>query len=320
MKPVFSRYFLLLLLIISSFFSAAAQDLIARQAPIDRRIKAVDSLTINRVIHKASFSNYESNDLYNSWNTSKVHCYSNVELPETHRIDLRGFHMPTPSRMVTSHFGYRPTFRRYHKGLDIKVYTGDTIVAAFEGKVRIVGYEASGYGNYVVIRHKNGLETIYGHLSKSIAQIGEVVKAGQLIGLGGNTGRSFGSHLHFETRFLGIAIDPTLLFDFPNQDVTADYFVFNRSDCQGGLLTQVGGAGSQQELAQVDHPNRKEFPNNQPTHPKSQPQVTGNFYQVKNGDTLYSISRKIGISVEDISRFNNLGSKPVLHTGQILRY
>ena len=244
MKPVFSRYFLLLLLIISSFFSAAAQDLIARQAPIDRRIKAVDSLTINRVIHKASFSNYESNDLYNSWNTSKVHCYSNVELPETHRIDLRGFHMPTPSRMVTSHFGYRPTFRRYHKGLDIKVYTGDTIVAAFEGKVRIVGYEASGYGNYVVIRHKNGLETIYGHLSKSIAQIGEVVKAGQLIGLGGNTGRSFGSHLHFETRFLGIAIDPTLLFDFPNQDVTADYFVFNRSDCQGGLLTHAGGAGS----------------------------------------------------------------------------
>lgn len=320
MKPVFSRYFLLLLLIISSFFSAAAQDLIARQAPIDRRIKAVDSLTINRVIHKASFSNYESNDLYNSWNTSKVHCYANIELPETHRIDLRGFHMPTPSHMVTSHFGYRPTFRRYHKGLDIKVYTGDTIVAAFEGKVRIVGYEASGYGNYVVIRHKNGLETIYGHLSKSIAQIGEVVKAGQLIGLGGNTGRSFGSHLHFETRFLGIAIDPTLLFDFPNQDVTADYFVFNRSDCQGGLLTHAGGAGNQQDLAQVDHPNRKEFPNNQPAHPKSQPQVTGNFYQVKNGDTLYSISRKIGISVEDISRFNNLGSKPVLHTGQILRY
>ena len=109
-------------------------------------------------------------------------------------------------------------------------------------------------------------------------------------------------------------------YKITNQDVTADYFVFNRSDCQGGLLTHAGGAGNQQDLAQVDHPNRKEFPNNQPAHPKSQPQVTGNFYQVKNGDTLYSISRKIGISVEDISRFNNLGIKPVLHTGQILRY
>ena len=170
-----------------------------------------------------------------------------------------------------------------------------------------------------MIRHKNGLETIYGHLSKSIAQMGEVVKAGQLIGLGGNTGQSFGSHLHFETRFLGVAIDPTLLFDFPNQDVTADYFVFNRSDCQGGLLTKAAVSGSHQDLAQVDHPNRKDFPS-QPAQSKSQPQVTGNFYQVKNGDNLYSISRKIGVSVEDISRLNSLGSKPVLHTGQILRY
>ena len=319
MKPTFSRYYLLLLLIISSFFSAAAQDLIARQAPIDRRIKAADSLTINRVIHKASFSNYESNDLYNSWNTSKVHCYTNVELPETHRIDLRGFHMPTPSRMVTSRFGYRPTFRRFHKGLDIKVYTGDTIVSAFDGKVRIVGYEASGYGNYVVIRHKNGLETIYGHLSKSIAQVGEIVKAGQTIGLGGNTGRSFGSHLHFETRFLGVAINPTLLFDFPNQDVTADYFVFNRSDCEGGLLSQVGGSNRHEDLAQLDNPSRKDFPT-EPARTKPQPQVTGNFYQVKNGDTLYSIARKIGVSVDDITHLNNLGKKPVLHTGQILRY
>lgn len=319
MKRHFSRCILLITLIICSFVSAAAQDLIARQAPIDRRMKAADSLTINRVIRKNSFTNYEKNELYNTWNTSKVHCYSNTELPETHRIDLRGFHMPTPSRTITSHFGYRATFRRVHKGLDIKVYTGDTIVSAFEGKVRIVGYEATGYGNYVVIRHKNGLETIYGHLSKSIAQVGEVVKAGQVIGLGGNTGHSFGSHLHFETRFLGVAINPMLLFDFPNQDVTTDYFVFNRSDCEGGLLSQVGGAKHREELAHVDNPGKKEI-SNEPIRSKSQSQVMGSFYQVKNGDTLYSISRKIGVSVEDITNFNNLGSKLVLHTGQILRY
>lgn len=318
MKRIFSRYILLLSLIIGSFVSVSAQDLIARQAPIDRRLKAADSLTLHRVMQKSTFTNYESNELYTSWNTSKVHCYAGVELPETHRIDLRGFHMPTPSRTVTSRFGYRPAFHRVHKGLDIKVYTGDTIVSAFEGKVRIVGYEASGYGNYVVIRHKNGLETIYGHLSKSIAQVGEVVKAGQTIGLGGNTGRSFGSHLHFETRFLGVAIDPVLLFDFPNQDVTADYFVFKKSDCEGGLLTQTGR--SHQDLAQLDNGASRKDLSNESSRAKQEVQVTGRYYKVGNGDTLYSIAKKLGLSVDELTRLNGLGSKPTLHTGQILRY
>ena len=88
-----------------------------------------------------------------------------------------------------------------HNGLDIKVYIGDTIRAAFSGKVRMVKYERRGYGKYVVIRHENGLETVYGHLSKQIVDENQYVEAGEPIGLGGNTGRSTGSHLHFETRF-----------------------------------------------------------------------------------------------------------------------
>ena len=144
-----------------------------------------------------------------------------------------------------------PRSTRMHKGLDIKVYTGDTIVSAFDGKVRMVGYEATGYGHYVVIRHRNGLETIYGHLSKSIAQEGEVVKAGQTIGLGGNTGRSFGSHLHFETRIVGVAIDPTLLFDFPNQDVTCNTFTFRYRDCDGGILSRTTIERNREDLAQA---------------------------------------------------------------------
>lgn len=89
-----------------------------------------------------------------------------------------------------------------HNGLDIKVYIGDTIRAAFSGKVRMVKYERRGYGKYVVIRHENGLETVYGHLSKQIVDENQYVEAGEPIGLGGNTGRSTGSHLHFE-RVLG---------------------------------------------------------------------------------------------------------------------
>ena len=119
-------------------------------------------------------------------------------MPDTFKIDLRHFCMPTPSRVVTSNFGNR--WGRPHKGLDIKVYIGDTIRAAFSGKVRIVRYEAGGYGKYIVIRHPNGLETIYGHLSEQLVSENQSVRAGEVIGLGGNTGRSTGSHLHFEVR------------------------------------------------------------------------------------------------------------------------
>lgn len=122
--------------------------------------------------------------------------------------------VPINNTYITSHYGYRPKYSRYHKGVDLKLYIGDTVRSAWDGVVRIVKYEPKGYGNYVVIRHHNGLETIYGHLSKHLVKVNQVVTAGQSIGLGGNTGRSTGSHLHFETRFKGIAIDPEKLFDF----------------------------------------------------------------------------------------------------------
>lgn len=225
---------------------AQAQDLIARQAPIDRKMKAADSVVINRALKQQPKHtnlqevNFEQTDLYSTWNTSSVHCYANQAIPDKYRIDLRGFAMPTPSRVVTSNFGYRASFGRMHKGIDVKVYIGDTIVSAFDGKVRIVNYEAKGYGNYVVIRHNNGLETIYGHLSKHLCKVGDIVRAGQPIGLGGNTGRSTGSHLHFETRIVGEAINPALLFDFVHQDVTCDFFEYRRNgNSSAGTRTQT---------------------------------------------------------------------------------
>lgn len=200
--------------------SASAQDLIASRAPSDNKLIDVRNIKIaNAFEGTAKF--FES-DIYSSWNHKSV---ANVEgfLPARFKVDLRGFAMPTPSRKITSNFGRR--WGRNHKGIDVKVYIGDTISSAFDGKVRIVGYDANGWGYYVCIRHSNGLETLYGHLSRQLVKEDEIVRAGQPIGLGGVTGRTNGSHLHFETRLLGVAINPALLFDFANQDVTGDYYI-----------------------------------------------------------------------------------------------
>ena len=131
--------------------------------------------------------------------------------------------MPTKTNLITSNFGYRPRFKRNHYGVDIKANIGDTIYSAFSGKIRVVK-EASGYGKVIVIRHYNGLETVYGHLSKQIVKVNEHVKAGQPIGLAGNTGRSTGPHLHFETRICGVAINPNHLFSFKYRDVVNDFY------------------------------------------------------------------------------------------------
>ncbi|MBP8758010.1 MAG: M23 family metallopeptidase, partial [Prevotella sp.] len=216
------RKFYIVALFALTALPSHGQDLLARQAPIDRKMKAVDTLALKSIIEREKVQSPAA-DLYNDWDNRYAH--HRTEMPDSFKIDLRHFCMPTPSRVVTSNFGSR--WGRPHKGLDIKVYIGDSIRAAFSGKVRIVRYEAAGYGKYIVIRHPNGLETIYGHLSEQLVSENQTVKAGEVIGLGGNTGRSTGSHLHFETRLCGVALNPALMFDFRNQDVTGDYFVYN---------------------------------------------------------------------------------------------
>ena len=257
-----------------------------------------------------------SADLYKGWDNKYAH--RATELPESYRIDLRGFCMPTPSRVVTSNFGYRARWGRQHKGLDIKVYIGDTIRAAFSGKVRIVRYEAGGYGKYVVIRHGNGLETIYGHLSKQLVAEDQEVRAGEPIGLGGNTGRSTGSHLHFETRLCGVALNPALMFDFRNQDVTGDYFVFNRASYEreseeatrergmvgngGYTAEQVSGSRSNSEFGEGSS------------------QMEKLYHKVSAGETIASIARRRGVTVEQICRLNHLTPTTKVRPGMILRY
>ncbi len=164
--------------------------------------------------------------LYPDWDNSHAHNYGNVKLPDSIVISMDGYCMPTDSTRITDPFGYRPRRGRWHMGLDVKVQTGDTIRAAFDGKVRVSDYERRGYGHYLVIRHPNGLETTYGHLSRKLVEENAIVHAGDPIGLGGSTGRSTGSHLHFETRIVGTAINPALLFDFPHQTAVTDCYVY----------------------------------------------------------------------------------------------
>lgn len=164
-------------------------------------------------------------ELYETW--ENVKCHTETEyVPENYEIDLKDFSMPIEQSFITSNFGKRRN--RNHNGIDIKAYRGDTVYSAFGGKVRVVKYEPKGYGKVIVIRHWNGLETVYGHLSKQIVKVNDIVEAGQAIGLAGNTGRSTGTHLHFETRFCGIAIDPLEIFSFKDKDVNGDFYSWKK--------------------------------------------------------------------------------------------
>lgn len=270
--------------------SSFSQDLIARQAPIDKKLKSVDSLALHKQI-KAEQAEFPAFDLYPNWSHTNVHNYATATIPESYTIDLTGFCMPTDQTRITSPFG--PRRRRMHNGLDVKVYVEDTIRSAFDGKVRIVRTERRGYGQYVVIRHDNGLETVYGHLSKQLVKENQLVKAGEVIGLGGNTGRSTGSHLHFETRFLGIPINPALLFNFPKQDVVADSYTFKR-----GKVNTKTAAG---------------------TYVAAGKDGVIRYHKVRSGDTLSKIANQRGVSIDTLCKLNRITRKTILRPGQVLR-
>lgn len=291
------KYIFLSVLTLFAASPAAAQDKLARQAPIDYKLKAIDSISLRNLL-KEDLVNNPAAILYGNWGEHFARQRSAT--PDSFNIALRGFCMPTTSRIVMSDFGLRRG--RQHKGIDIKVYTGDTIRAAFSGKVRIVRYDEKGYGNYVVIRHHNGLETIYGHLSKNLVAQDQNVKAGTPIGLGGNTGRSASSHLHFETRFCGIALNPAQLFDFQNQDVTADYYLFHNTDADRAMPVSKTVAANDEQT--------QEKPAAKASH----------YHKVVKGETLSSIARKRHTTVDNLCRLNHISKTSRLRLGQILKY
>ena len=265
-----------------------AQALIAEEVTIQRQMDAVEAVALRRMLLNEA-NTVPSADMYPEWTNTRVHF--NHALPDSFRIDLRGFVMPTTNTKITDKFGYRPRRKRVHNGLDIKVERTDTIYAAFDGKVRITAYQRRGYGHYVVIRHHNGIETLYAHLSKKLVEVNENVKAGDPIGIGGNTGRSSGPHLHFETLLLGKCLDPALLFDFKNQDVTGDSYLYRRP---GSKYIENG-------VVKIAGPEKK-------------------YHKVKQGETIGKIAKKNGVEQEMIFKLNKLNSRSIIRPGQTLRY
>lgn len=312
----------IIVMLVASTSVVSAQDLLARQAPVDRKVKAVDTLALQRILEREMEEN-PSYELYEEWDNAYAH--KQVPMPDTYKIDLRHFCMPTTSRAITSNFGAR--WGRAHKGLDIKVYVGDTIRAAFSGKVRVVKNQGArvGYGKYIVIRHNNGLETVYGHLSKQLVEENQVVRAGDVIGLGGNTGRSTGSHLHFETRLCGFALNPALMFDFRAQDVTGDYYIYNSDtyDRESAEATRmrgvIGNGGYTREDVQgtFAQQNTRDYQDVAETTVESTEKL---YHKVADGETLESIAKRRGVTVDTLCRLNHLTKKSKIKAGNILRY
>ena len=307
-----------------------AQDAIARQAPSDKRMKDIRNVKLYNKIETIDLDNPAS-DIYTDWTEDFRRCSGSV--PSNYQIDLRGFCMPTTSRKVTSNYGRR--WRKQHEGIDVKVYTGDTIRAAFDGKVRICKYNRGGYGYYIVIRHPNGLETLYGHLSKQIVKKDQIVRAGEPIGLGGNTGKSSGSHLHFETRLLGKPINPALMFDFEHQDITGDYYVVRNGKVikEQELAAATRSANHIKVEDEQNHNSSVAATSNKvPTAPTStesnsqeQPIIAPQTkeksisHSVKKGDTLSAIARKYGTTINKLCELNGIKTNTTLRPGQTLK-
>lgn len=251
---------------------------------------------------------FPSNDLYSSWDTTVIHPYS---FAESFKQDSAIVHLTEPTDCgfvlpfngnVTSEFGWRK--RRPHYGTDIDLETGDTVMAAFDGMVRIAKLNRS-YGNVVIIRHKNGLETVYAHLSKILVEPGQMLEAGQIIGLGGNTGHSFGAHLHFEMRYLGQAMDAEDFIDFATGTLKKNECLITKADVE-----------TKYDLRALHNRQKKDLNLARVTGSKSK---YGKVYTVKKGDTLGRIAQRNHTTIKAICKKNGIKQNKVLRLGQKLK-
>lgn len=233
-------------------------------------------------------SPYPADHYYGSWNTMQSHPYSNdlvkgdtsLSLCLTDREMNCGFKNPFHGRL-TSPFGWRKG--KMHNGVDIALLVGDTVRAAFRGVVRLSRWQG-GYGRVVIVRHYNGLETIYAHLSKFLVKEGEHVDPGTPIGKGGKSGNSRGSHLHLETRFKGKAVNPESFIDFQNQKLKGDTLLLKKTS-YGYVGYQPGGA----------------------------------YHQIRRGDYMYKIAMEYGVSIEQICKLNGIRRNHFLVVGEKLK-
>jgi murein DD-endopeptidase MepM/ murein hydrolase activator NlpD len=234
---------------------------------------------------------FPAENIYGQWDTDVVHYYgqqtieqfANTRLVLAHNSNC-DFFFPVPNGRITSKFGPRGRKGRMHKGIDIDLETGDPVYSAFEGKVRYAAYNDS-YGNCVVVRHPNGLETYYAHLDKLGVASGDYVQAGDYLGTGGNTGRSRGSHLHFEVRFLGVPIDPLSIIKEGEYKLALESLVIN----------------SKSEKVAVIRTGEK-------------------YHTVQPGDDLQSIAEKYCVSVASLIELNSISENTMLLIDSKIRF
>lgn len=232
---------------------------------------------------EAVYRRFEGNDRINPYG------YTLSKMRDTVKIPLTGY-VPPVKMYVTSEFG--PRWGKRHEGTDLKVYRGDTIRCAWDGIVRIRRTDPRGYGRFVVVRHNNGVETLYGHMSRQLVAEGDSVRAGDPLGLGGRTGRSTGYHLHIEVRYLGNPINPRDVLDFTNHTTTTDTLYLTR-----------------EHFKYQNVPVRKG---------RSYGAAKGGVITVRKGDTLGAIARRNGTTVARIRSLNGLKNNNI-RAGQKLR-
>ena len=285
------------------------------------------------------------------WSESYLFPYYNIplsSLPESTPIklvdSLRAYHYPYKG-YISSRFG--PRNGRRHNGMDLSLRTGDTIRAVFNGKVRYSQFHENGYGELVVIRHDNGLETFSAHLSKRLVKAGERVVAGQAIGLGGSTGRSTGPHLHFEFRYKGQAFDPERIIDFKTGNLRRDFILLKRSyfdinsKYEQDFNAEVAPApkpepkpatasttATKPSTATNAKPNTAAKPATSATKstaskaaPQAKPKPAPQYYTVEPGDCLGKIAERFHTPIADLCRMNNmkLEDQDKIKIGQKLR-
>ncbi len=323
----FSYLFPLLLVTLWTVFTAEAQ-----QIPVDKQnIALADTLddnpsdeeileNISAEIHSSAMpailNVFPVTKYYATWQTKYVRTavrgMEGVE-EDTVRLvllpnDSSRFVMPRLGEFL-SPFGKRG--RRIHTGVDIRLNHGDSVGCAFDGVVRFSDI-CSGYGICVVVRHNNGLETVYAHLSKSLVEPNQIIKAGEVLGLGGRTGRASCNHLHFETRFREEAFNPKQLINFETNQLVSDTL----------LLMRKSFGYSRDYMPGMDYVTRNEaLAKNTATDKKAGSSAQGakKYYTVKQGDTLYSLAKRNGTTVDNLCKLNGISPKTTLKLGRKLR-
>lgn len=306
----------------ASNYSKMHSNLLAKQNRINDQIRVQEA-------QKYAADLYEEcepePDIYTEgWDSDLVNCYKDANVPNTKVLDVRHYVMPIKGNYVTSHYGYRPQFGRTHKGVDLRSAIGDTVYSAFSGRVRLTRFERGGYGFYVIVRHENGLETVYGHLSRFLVKPDQYVKAGQPIALSGNTGRSTGPHLHFETRFMGYAINPEAIFDFGNRCTHTDSYTFSKSNytkardyTPSKRYTQAKKSVAQETASKGKKKEQRPVASTRKSTKESRDN-SRSTYKVQKGDNLGKIAANNNMTVAQLKKLNGITDNKI-KDGQVLR-